>query len=106
KKGNEFGRSILILGEHARSEELDAKKRTRPLILPKKNPITFPVTLPSFILNQYTVKAFNFLYYAKNTRKELNNIVSYEPFFYLSLMNWMNWYLNTKGGCICPRTRE
>jgi decaprenylphospho-beta-D-ribofuranose 2-oxidase len=94
KKGNEFGRSILILGEHARVEELDSKKRTHPLRLPEKKPITFPITLPSFILNPYTVKAFNFLYYAKNTRRELNNIVSYEPFFYPldAILNWNRGY--------------
>jgi decaprenylphospho-beta-D-ribofuranose 2-oxidase len=82
KRGNNFGRSILILGEHAKMEDLDEKKKKDPLKLPNKKQITFPFTLPSFVLNQLTVKAFNFLYYAKNLKKEVNNIVSYEPFFY------------------------
>jgi decaprenylphospho-beta-D-ribofuranose 2-oxidase len=94
KKGRDFGRSILILGEHAVKGELDAKKQSAPLSLPKKKPIAFPFTLPSFVLNPLTVKAFNFLYYAKNTRKEIENIVSYEPFFYPldAILHWNRGY--------------
>jgi hypothetical protein len=50
--------------------------------------------LPSFVLNQFTVKAFNFLFYGKNLKKEINNIVSYEPFFYPldAILNWNRMY--------------
>ena len=94
KKGKGFGRSILILGEHASLEELDVKKKQDPLQLPKKKQITFPFTLPSFVLNPFTVKAFNFLYYGKNTRREINNTVSYEPFFYPldAILHWNRGY--------------
>jgi hypothetical protein len=94
KKGKDFGRSILILGEHAKPEDLDPKKQLNPLQLPGKKQINFPFNLPSFVLNQFTVKAFNFLYYAKNTKKEINNIVSYEPFFYPldAVLNWNRGY--------------
>lgn len=94
KKGKEFGRSILILGEHAKLEELDEQKKKHPLQLPKKKQITFPFTLPSFVLNQFTVKAFNFLYYGKNFKREINNIVSYEPFFYPldAILHWNRGY--------------
>src|SRR5829696_2734467 len=40
KKGDGFGRSILILDEHARLEDLDEKKKKDPLQLPKKKQIT------------------------------------------------------------------
>jgi hypothetical protein len=94
KKGKDFGRSILILGEHAKVADLDEKKKKNPLKLPGKRQITFPFTLPSFALNQLTVKAFNFLYYAKNLKKEINNIVSYEPFFYPldAILHWNRGY--------------
>lgn len=82
KKDADFGRSILILGEHATVADLPADKKATPLRLPKKKQLTFPFNLPSFSLNQFTVKAFNFLYYGKNLKKEQDNIVSYEPFFY------------------------
>lgn len=94
KKGNQFGRSILMLGEHAKLEDLDEKKKKEPLQLPKKKQITFPFTLPSFVLNQFTVKAFNFLFYGKNLKREINNIVSYEPFFYPldAILHWNRGY--------------
>ena len=70
------------------------QKKQEPLALPKKKQITFPFTLPSFVLNQFTVKAFNFLYYGKNTKKEINNVVSYEPFFYPldAILHWNRGY--------------
>jgi decaprenylphospho-beta-D-ribofuranose 2-oxidase len=94
KKGENFGRSILILGEHAKPSELDEQKKKNPLALPKKLKINFPLNLPSFALNQFTVKAFNFLFYGKNFKKEIDNIVSYEPFFYPldAMHNWNRMY--------------
>lgn len=81
-KGKNFGRSILMLGEHAMVNELNEKQKKNPLMPPQKKGLTFPFNLPSWVLNSFTVKAFNFLYYHKNFRKEINNIVTYEPFFY------------------------
>ncbi|MBS1949084.1 MAG: FAD-binding oxidoreductase [Bacteroidetes bacterium] len=94
KKGKHFGRSILILGEHAKREALNNKQKKEALQLPKKKQITFPFNLPSWVLNSVTVKAFNLLYYSKNTKKELNNIVSYEPFFYPldAILHWNRGY--------------
>jgi decaprenylphospho-beta-D-ribofuranose 2-oxidase len=82
QQGNSFGRSILMLGEHAKLNELPEKKRLTPLELPSKNQIRLPFYLPSVILNKITVKLFNTLFYHKNLKREINNIVSYEPFFY------------------------
>jgi decaprenylphospho-beta-D-ribofuranose 2-oxidase len=94
KKGQHFGRSILILGEHATVADLDEKKKKAPLQLPRKKQITFPFNLPSWVLNSFTVKLFNFLYYGKNFKKEINNIVSYEPFFYPldAILHWNRGY--------------
>ena len=94
KKGSDFGRSILILGEHASISDLDEQKKRNPLRLPSKKQLPFPFSLPSFALNQLTIKAFNFLFYAKNRKKEINNIVSYEPFFYPldAVANWNRMY--------------
>jgi decaprenylphospho-beta-D-ribofuranose 2-oxidase len=94
KKGKNFGRSILILGEHALLTDLDESRKKDPLKLPKKKQITFPFNLPSWILNTFTVKMFNFLYYGKNFKKEINNVVSYEPFFYPldAILHWNRGY--------------
>lgn len=93
-KGDAFGRGILIVGEHARLDELSSRQRKKPLAIPSKPGITFPFNLPSWALNTFTVKAFNFLYYGKNFRKEINNVVSYEPFFYPldAILHWNRGY--------------
>jgi hypothetical protein len=46
------------------------------------------------VLNTFTVKAFNFLYYGKNFKKEINNVVPYEPFFYPldAILHWNRGY--------------
>lgn len=94
KKGNNFGRSILILGEHATVNELNGNKQQDPLQLPKKKQIPFPFNLPSWVLNAFTIKVFNFLYYSKNYKKTIDNIVSYEPFFYPldAILHWNRGY--------------
>ncbi len=61
---------------------MNAKQRQAPLTLPGKLKLTVPFNLPGFVLNNFTVKAFNALYYAKNTRRVIENVVPYEPFFY------------------------
>lgn len=94
QKGDSFGRSILIVGEHATPEELSDKQRLAPLQLPRKGRLTVPFNLPSFVLNTFTVKAFNWLYYLKNTKREINNVVPYEPFFYPldAILHWNRGY--------------
>ncbi|HEY8928434.1 MAG TPA: FAD-binding oxidoreductase [Mucilaginibacter sp.] len=82
KKGEHFGRSILTVGEHAMLSELNEDQKKIPLKLPAKKKLTFPVNLPSWALNKLTVKAFNFLYYTKNFRKQIDSVVLYDPFFY------------------------
>lgn len=93
-KGDHFGRGILIVGEHAKYEELSAKQKKHSLQYFGKPKITFPFNLPSWVLNTLTVKAFNFLYYGKNFKKEINNIVPYEPFFYPldAILHWNRGY--------------
>jgi decaprenylphospho-beta-D-ribofuranose 2-oxidase len=94
KKGKNFGRSILILGEHAALAGLSDKQKKAPLAVSRKKQIPFPINLPSWVLNSFTVKAFNFLYYGKNFKRVINNVVPYEPFFYPldAIANWNRGY--------------
>lgn len=82
KSGNGFGRSILIVGENALRNDLNMMGKSNFLSSPLKKPLTFPCNLPSFILNSYSVKAFNFLYYHKNRKTQIDSLVDYESFFY------------------------
>jgi len=82
KGGNSFGRSIMMAGEHAIAADLPAMKKSELLIKPAKLKLAIPFYFPSFALSTFSIRAFNFLYYAKNLKKESHTIVSYDPFFY------------------------
>jgi FAD/FMN-containing dehydrogenase len=93
-RGKHFGRGILIVGEHASTDQLSESQKEKALAVHGKMKITFPFNLPSWVLNTLTVKAFNFLYYGKNFKKEINNVVPYEPFFYPldAILHWNRGY--------------
>lgn len=94
KGGDGFGRSIMMMGEHATLEELDQAQQKNPLTTGKGNKINMPINLPSFALNKLSIKAFNWLYYAKNIKKDIENIVHYDGFFYPldAILNWNRMY--------------
>lgn len=91
KKGENFGRSILILGEHATADEV---KTEHPLVPKEKALFTVPFYFPSFVLNGFSVKLFNALYYAKNHKKVMDSIVHYDGFYYPldSILSWNKIY--------------
>lgn len=104
-KGKSFGRSILMLGEHAQKSEVDAKHANYPKRKNKK--ITFPFDAPSFLLNNFTVLAFNKLYFNLNKNKQ-SSYVDWDTYFYPldSIGDWNRMY--GKNGffqfqCVLPR---
>ncbi|REC39962.1 FAD-binding oxidoreductase [Chryseobacterium sp. 5_R23647] len=82
QKGKNIGRSILMRGEHAFAHELPQKFSKNPLRLKKKFSPTVPFYFPGFVLNALTVKLFNLLYFKRQTKKEVKNIIDYETYFY------------------------
>jgi len=94
KKGLHFGRSILIVGEHAKPAELNKIHPEKHLIPAHKLQLSMPFNLPSLVLNPYSIKAFNALYYAKNLKKTIENVVPYEGFFYPldAILHWNRMY--------------
>ena len=93
-KGKHVGKSILMLGEHTTLEQLPQKLQKDPLSIHPTGQINIPFNFPTFTLNQLSVKAFNTLYYAKQFKKEINNITHYNPYFYPldALSNWNRLY--------------
>lgn len=71
--GSALGRSLLMTGEHSSGNMLAG---------PDKHPITIPADMPSSLLNRFSIKLFNSLYYNRITKKEVKKRVHYEPFFY------------------------
>lgn len=94
QKGNRMGRSILMVGEHANLSELPTQWKGNPLQTKKKFKLNVPFDFPSFVLNTWSVKIFNFLYYLKQRKKIVSNVVDYDTFFYPldAINNWNRIY--------------
>ena len=98
QKGENIGRSILMRGYHALREELPPKLHKNPLKNPRKIMPTIPFYFPGWVLNSFTIKIFNWLYYNKQTKKSVEGFVHYEPFFYpLDVINEWNKIYGKKG---------
>jgi decaprenylphospho-beta-D-ribofuranose 2-oxidase len=91
-KGPSMGKSLLLLGEHAKRE--DIKNINDPLSIHKKVFLNIPFYLPSFTLNAYFIKVFNFLFYVKNISKVQTSFIHYDPYFYPldKINNWNRIY--------------
>ena len=89
--GKSFGRSILMLGEHAQENELNRKS----FVYPKRKNQKFkvPFDAPSFLLNNFTVSLFNKLYFnlCKNNQ---SSYVNWDTYFYPldSIGDWNRMY--------------
>lgn len=82
KKGKHLGRSILLLGEHAKENEINSKQAKNKLAIHKTGKLSVPFNFPSFVLNKLSVKAFNWLYYNKVTKRDKTSVLHYDPYFY------------------------
>jgi len=88
-----LGRSVLMRGNHAARDDLPPNWRTSPLPIPKRKSKTVPFDLPDFVLNPWSVGAFNELYYRMH-RHRTEVLTDIEPFFYPldSLQHWNRLY--------------
>lgn len=97
-KDDRLGRSILMRGEHATANECSEyciqQKVSSPLDLYSKKKRNIPFFLPNFILNEMSVKTFNYLYYNKLPKGIHKKIVDYDQFFYPldAILNWNRIY--------------
>ena len=84
--GKNFCRGIFMQGDH--SEQPD-------VLTPTPEPkLSMPVDLPGFMLNRFTVGAFNTAYYNKQLGKHKVALMDYEPFFYPldKVLHWNRGY--------------
>lgn len=103
--GKSFGRSILMLGEHAKEDEISNKR----FIYPKRRrqKISFPYDAPDFLLNNFSVSLFNKIYF-NLYKNNYSNYVDWDSYFYPldSIGNWNRMY--GSGGffqfqCVLPK---
>jgi FAD/FMN-containing dehydrogenase len=102
-RGKNMGRGILMAGNWADPER--APKRY-PKPLPR---ITMPFELPSFVLNRFSISAFNFAYYWKHLPREMRGIVHWQTFFYpLDMIREWNRMYGPRGftqyQCVLPES--
>lgn len=79
-KEEALGRSLVMTGEHAALGDLPSP--ATPFETPRPRAIRFPLDLPGFALNSYTVRAFNALYYRMGMRKTGEALVDWDSYFY------------------------
>lgn len=84
-KNDEIGKCILMAGDFANDSNLGYKSKRK---------LSIPFNFPSFALNRLSVKAFNWLYYAKAKDGVSKQRVGIDTFFYPldAIENWNRIY--------------
>ncbi len=72
-KGDDIGKCLLMAGDFRDDGDLKYKKGIQ---------LSIPFTFPSFALNNWTVRAFNWLYYGKSSAGVSKQRVGIDTFFY------------------------
>ena len=80
-KGKNIGRCLLTAGRFSDDNKINYKNSKK---------INIPFYLPAFVLNKFSMKVFNLLYYHKTSRKISSQQVDIDSFFY-PLDNIGNW---------------
>ena len=91
-RGRKLGRSVLLRGHHATAAELPEELRNGNSKSRKTYDLNFD--FPSWILNSYSVSAFNEFYYRSRGLKQKPFIQHYDDFFFPldRIGNWNRMY--------------
>lgn len=91
-RGAALGRSVLMLAEDAQAAALPSALRNRPLELPRRRKKNVPLFFPALLLNPWSVKAFNAVYYRGHG--DARRLVDFDTFFYPldSVLHWNRIY--------------
>lgn len=108
--GESLGRSVLFRGEHASRAELPIEHAEQPLLTKPKRKLSVPFNFPRGALNQWTVRAFNELYF-RRAPEQRTDFVDYQSFFYPldAIYHWNRIY-GSKGfvqyQCVIPKAES
>ncbi|MEY8801676.1 FAD-binding protein [Leisingera sp. XS_AS12] len=93
-RGAQLGRSVVMLGEHATPEELPPQQAAQPLTARRVSGRPLPRPFPSFLLNRYSVRAFNAAYYWAGQRRAEFQIADCDSYFFPldALLGWNRIY--------------
>lgn len=92
-KGKHLGRGVLMLGEHVQKQELPVKIK-EPLRIHRDQRLNTPFYFPSFVLNSFTMRLFNQVFFHKHRLAGKDFVVHYDPYFYPLdfIRNWNKMY--------------
>jgi decaprenylphospho-beta-D-ribofuranose 2-oxidase len=110
-RGANLGRSLVMIGEHARCADLPPDRAAAPFLVDSRRSIFVPLDFPAFTLNSLTVGAFNALYYRLGVSKAGVRLVDWDSYFYPldAILGWNRIY-GRKGfaqfQCVLPLDRS
>jgi FAD/FMN-containing dehydrogenase len=84
--GKNFARGVFMLGDHSK-EPGELKQSPKPKLV-------FPMEAPGFMLNKFTISAFNTVFFHKQIKAHVITKQDYEPFFYPldAVLKWNRMY--------------
>lgn len=98
--GDALGRGVVMRGNTATREALDPDRRRAALEFAAPQRGRVPVELPFGLVNRFTAKAFNALWYAKSPRHRTDEIQDITQFFHpLDIVGDWNRVYGPKGFC-------
>ena len=109
--GGNLGRSLVMLGEHAKCNDLSPERAQAPSRTKSRRKLTVPIDFPALVLNRFTVRGFNALYYRAGARKTGEQLVDWDSYFYpLDAIHGWNRIYGSKGfaqfQCALPLDRS
>ncbi|MFN8035231.1 MAG: FAD-binding oxidoreductase [Acidimicrobiia bacterium] len=81
-RGATLGRAVLTRGDHARLEQLSPRCRRDPLAFDPAVRLHAPPWVPNGLLNRWTVRAFNELWFRKAPREQRDHLETIGAFFH------------------------
>ena len=90
--GPHHGHSLLLLGEHAKAQDLP--KRQPPLEVKHKGKLPVPFGAPPFVFRGLWLRAMNGIYWRRGAKRAGHKIVDWDSYFYPldALTNWNRLY--------------
>ncbi len=81
-RGRSLGRSVLTRGEHATTAQLPAGRRADPLAFDARQRLSVPPWVPGGLVNKWSVRAFNEMWFRKAPRRRRGQLESLGGFFH------------------------
>lgn len=79
-RGGQLGRSLVYLGEHVNDGDATGRETQKAVAQGKRHCLSVPLTAPGWLLNRFSIGAFNSVYY--RLPRPVESRVHWQPFFF------------------------